>query len=95
MATSPQRIEQLIDDHDRYTAVAFVGAVLIAISGILGGLGQQDLMTGTHYLSGLAGVEGALGTVVLGYGLLRRYLVQKELDAAEPKGSASAAGAGP
>lgn len=90
---SPDQVDRLQDQLDKFTAILIVGCLFFLVGGVLGVFASQDFASGTNFMQRLAGAEQTLGLVLIVVGWIKVYSIRAELQRNEPRGTATKAAA--
>ena len=94
---SPQQVERLQDQFDRFIAIVVVGSLIFIVGSTMGIFASQDLLYGTNFMIRLAGAEQGLGVLLIAVGAIRAQQLHKELNqpaTSQSSSRATAAGSG-
>lgn len=92
---SPQQVDRLQDQLDRFIAVLVAGSFIFLVGSTMGIFASQDLLYGTNFMIGLAGLEQGLGALLIIVGWIRVHQLHKELNQpVTSQARATAAGSG-
>lgn len=90
---SPDQVDRLQDQLDKFTAILIVGCLFFLVGGTLGIFASQEFATGTDFMQRLAGGEQTLGFLLIVVGWIKVYSIRSELQRNEPSGTAAKAAA--
>ena len=77
---SPDQVDRLQDQLDRFTSMLVVGCLFFFVGGALAVFASQEFATGTNFMQRLAGAEQALGFLLIVIGWVKVYSIKTELD---------------
>ena len=77
---SPSRVDHLQDQLDKFIAVLVCGALIFIVGSTMGVFASQDLLYGTNFMIGLAGLEQGLGALLILAGWIKVHKLHKELN---------------
>ena len=77
---SPDQVDRLQDQLDRFTSMLVVGCLFFFVGGALGVFASQEFATGTDFMQHLAGAEQALGLLLIVVGWIKVHSIKTELD---------------
>ena len=90
---SPDQLDRLQDQHDKFSAMIMIGCLLFFVGGALAVFASQEFATGTDFMQRLAGAEQGLGALLIVVGWVRIRSVNTELARHAPP-NAQSIGAG-
>jgi predicted ribosomally synthesized peptide with SipW-like signal peptide len=76
---SPDQVERLQDQLDRFIAVLVAGALIFIVGGTMAVFASQEFATGTDFMMCFAGAEQALGLLLILVGWIKVHLLSAEL----------------
>lgn len=91
---SPDQIDRLQDQQDKFSAMIMIGCLLFFVGGALAVFASQEFATGTDFMQHLAGVEQGLGALLILVGWIKIRSVNAELERHAPPGTEQASRAG-
>jgi hypothetical protein len=94
---SPDQVDRLQDQLDRFIAILISGCLIFLVGGTMGVFAIQDLAYGTNFMQRFAGAEQGIGLLLIVVGWVKVRVLQAELDRHVPAKSServSAARAG-
>ena len=84
---SPDQVDRLQDQHDKFSAMIMVGCLLFFVGGALAVFASQEFATGTNFMQRLAGAEQGLGAFLIVVGWVKIRFVNAELERQAPPSS--------
>jgi hypothetical protein len=81
---SPDQVDRLQDQHDKFSAMIMIGCLLFFVGGALAVFASQEFATGTTFMQHLAGAEQGLGAFLILVGWVRIRSVNAELERQAP-----------
>jgi hypothetical protein len=81
---SPDQVDRLQDQHDKFSAMIMIGCLLFFVGGALAVFASQEFATGTNFMQHLAGAEQGLGALLILVGWVRIRAVNAELERQAP-----------
>lgn len=81
---SPDQIDRLQDQQDKFSAMIMIGCLLFFVGGALAVFASQELASGTNFMQPLAGAEQGLGALLIIVGWVRIRSVNAELERNAP-----------
>ncbi|HVH87174.1 MAG TPA: hypothetical protein VM912_10635 [Terriglobales bacterium] len=92
---SPDHLERLEDQLDRFVAVLVVGCLIFLVGATMGIFASQEFATGTDFMMRFAGGEQTLGLLLIIVGWIKVHLLTAEIDRhAPPRSPAQSTAAG-
>lgn len=81
---SPDQVDRLQDQQDKFSAMIMVGCLFFFVGGALAIFASQEFATGTDFMQHLAGAEQGLGILLILVGWVRIRSVNAELERHAP-----------
>jgi hypothetical protein len=76
---SPDQVDRLQDQHDKFAAATVVGCLFFIVGGTLGIFASQEFATGTDFMQRLAAAEQAFGLLLIVVGWIKLRSINAEL----------------
>jgi hypothetical protein len=81
---SPDQVDRLQDQLDRFTGILIVGCLIFFVGGTMGIFASQEFSDGTNFMMRLAGGEQALGLLLILIGWIKVHSIKVELERHAP-----------
>lgn len=85
---SPDQVDRLQDQLDRFTTALIIGCMFFLVGGTLGIFASQEIATGTDFMQRLAGAEQAVGVLLIAVGWIKVYFIRRDLERNAPAAQA-------
>jgi hypothetical protein len=81
---SPEQVDRLQDQLDRFIAVLICGCLIFLVGGTMGVFASQEFGTGTDFMLRFAGGEQVIGLLLIVVGWVKIRLLHAELQRHAP-----------
>lgn len=82
---SPDQLDRLQDQHDKFAAALVIGCLFFIVGGTMAVFASQEFATGTNFMQQLAGLEQAVGVVLIAVGWIKLHSINVELEHEAPQ----------
>jgi hypothetical protein len=81
---SPDQVDRLQDQLDKFTGILIVGALIFFVGGTMGIFASQEFADGTNFMMRLAGAEQAFGLLLILVGWIKVRSIKIQLERHAP-----------
>jgi hypothetical protein len=84
---SPDQVDHLQDQLDKFTGILTVGVLIFFVGGTMGIFASQEFADGTDFMMRLAGTEQAVGLLLITVGWIKVRSIKTQLERHAPVNS--------